>query len=71
MSATAALRELVETVVGQITGALSAKDKEQDKELAALDKRVSALESGTGTTAAKKAPTTRLASTGTKAAPSK
>lgn len=61
MSATAALRELVETVVGQITGALRAKDTEQDKKLADLDKRVSALESGTGTTAAKKATAARPA----------
>lgn len=45
MSATAALRELVEAVVGQITGALSAKDTEQDKKLDSLDKRVAALES--------------------------
>lgn len=70
MSATAALRELVETVVGQITGTLRAKDTEQDKKLADLDKRVSALEDRLSP-AAKKATTARPASAGAKADSSK
>lgn len=66
MSAAGALKDLVESVVKTITDALHAKDTEQDEKLADLERRVTALESGTGATAAKKATAARAGTAGAK-----
>jgi len=73
VSAAGALKDLVETVIKTVTDALHAKDTEQDEKLADLEQRVSALESGTGASAAKKAATARAGTAGAsaKASPTK
>lgn len=70
MSAAGALKDMVEAVVKTITDALHAKDAEQDAKLADLDRRVKALESGTGQTAAKKATAARPTTAGAKSSAS-
>jgi hypothetical protein len=71
MSAAGALKDMVEAVVKTITDALHAKDDEQDKEIAALKERVTALESGTGQSAAQKATSARAGTAGAKASASR
>jgi hypothetical protein len=55
MSAFAAIREAVENAVQTVAASLHARDDEQDKAIKALDDRLTALEKGTGTAAARKA----------------